>query len=343
MNTDTILRLLQNSGFHGLRADAEFVYAEDPSCILRSFETFIEYAWVIIAVLTGVMLFGWAVSLLRGAKNDYFSNLKNLVLIFGILTISGPILNLVYGGNLFAIGCKTIKVSIADIQEILDKRGIEFINENAELYENIDIYDSGIVTKTPPTNTTPSEQPRQTTNTTPPEQPRQTDTMTPEQTKHDTRTPTQTNASSIPVSAQESGKDVIYTLKNGTKIKKTGGYRSWRNNNPGNIRYSEFTRRVGAIGQAGGFAVFPSEEIGMYAIEALLRSDSYNKLTVAGAISRYAPPSENNTSEYHRKIEKLTGLSINKRMAELTPDELTRVAHAIKKIEGWKVGTIERM
>ena len=44
MNTTTILQLLKNSGFHGLRADAEFIYMEDPSCILRSFETFINYA-----------------------------------------------------------------------------------------------------------------------------------------------------------------------------------------------------------------------------------------------------------------------------------------------------------
>ena len=81
----------------------------------------------------------------------------------------------------------------------------------------------------------------------------------------------------------------------------------------------------------------------MYAIEALLRTDSYNKLTVAGAISRYAPPSENNTSAYHRQIEKLTGLSINKRMADLTAAELTRVASAIRHIEGWREGSTERI
>ena len=81
MNTDTILRLLKNSGFHGLHADAEFIYMEDPSCILRSFETFIEYVWVIITALTGLLLFGWALSKIRGAKNDIFSNMINLILI----------------------------------------------------------------------------------------------------------------------------------------------------------------------------------------------------------------------------------------------------------------------
>jgi hypothetical protein len=41
-NVATILRLLENSGFYNVRADAEYVYMEDPSCILRGFETFLE-------------------------------------------------------------------------------------------------------------------------------------------------------------------------------------------------------------------------------------------------------------------------------------------------------------
>ncbi|MBR5154025.1 MAG: hypothetical protein IKW57_04510 [Alphaproteobacteria bacterium] len=324
MNTDTILRLLENAGFRNLSADAEFLYAEDPSCILRSFETFAEYAWIIIAVFTGLMLFGWSISLLRGAKNDIFSNLTNLMLIFGTLTISKPILNFMYGGDLFGQGCKTIQIPLDDVNKLLDMQKSGFAKQNHELYEEISIIDSGPNSVETVTVT-------------------QTETVTVAKNVAEpvllSSATAPVNVADLPTAAVESGKDVIYTMPNGQKIKKTGGYRSWRNNNPGNIRYSEFTRRVGAIGQAGGFAVFPSEDIGMYAIKALLRTDSYNKLTVAGAISRYAPPSENNTSAYHRNIEKLTGLSINKRMSELTDAELDAVAKAIKKIEGWKVGT----
>ena len=145
------------------------------------------------------------------------------------------------------------------------------------------------------------------------------------------------------VSAIESGKDVIYNMPDGGKVKRSGGTRAWRNSNPGNIRYTDFARRVGAIGQAGGFAVFPDEATGMYAIEALLRTDSYSKLTIAGAISRYAPPSENNTAGYHRRIEQLTGLSINRRMSDLSASELTAVANAIRTIEGWEAGTVQRI
>lgn len=325
MNVDTILKLLQNSGFHGLRADAEFIYMEDPSCILRSFETFAEYAWFCIMVLTGVLLCGWAISMLRGAKNDIFTNLRNLIIIFGVLTLTRPILNLIYGDDLFARGCKTIAVSIEDTNKLLDARNAK-LGTDAEQHEQIDIYDSGATDGATPDTSKVNAQP-------------DTDNTTPEPVS-----PTvPTTIDKVAVVAAADGKDVIYTMPDGARVKRVGGTRAWRNTNPGNIRYSEFARRIGAIGQAGGFAVFPTEEIGMYAIEALLRTDSYNKLTVAGAISRYAPPSENNTSAYHRQIEKLTGLSINKRMADLTAAELTRVASAIRHIEGWREGSTERI
>ena len=146
-----------------------------------------------------------------------------------------------------------------------------------------------------------------------------------------------------PISAQEMSRDVVYTNRDGTRYRKTGGSRAWRNNNPGNIRYSAFTRRAGAIGQAGGFAVFPDESTGMRAISSLLQSDSYINLTIAGAISRYAPPVENDTAAYHRSIQKLTGLSINRRISDLSEAELSRVANAIRQIEGWSVGRIVSM
>lgn len=42
---------------------------------------------------------------------------------------------------------------------------------------------------------------------------------------------------------------------------RSGGTKAWRNNNPGNMIYSAkgFAIRHGAIGKAGGMAVFPSE------------------------------------------------------------------------------------
>lgn len=144
MNTDTIIRLLQNAGFHGVRANSDFVFIEDPSCILRSFETFAGYAWTIIAILTGMMLFGWAISMLRGAKNDFFMNLRNLILIFGLLTLARPIMNFVYGGDLFGLGCKTFSIPMSEIELLLESRNLN-LNTADGMYEDLQIYDSGVI------------------------------------------------------------------------------------------------------------------------------------------------------------------------------------------------------
>ena len=333
MNTDTILRLLQNSGFHNIRVDTDFIYVEDPSCILRSFETFTEYAWFAIVIITGIMLTGWAISMIRGARNDIFTNLRNLLIIFGALAAAKPIVNFVYGDDLFARGCRTISAPMDEVMALLDARNERLGISEANLYEFMDVYDSGIVNSVPGGGDVPV------LDTSPSLNAAQISLSAPEPEFHFNPIST----AYVPTSATASGRDVIYTLPDGARIRRSGGTRAWRNSNPGNIRYSEFARRVGAIGTAGGFAVFPDEATGMYAIEALLRSDSYNKLTVAGAISRYAPPSENNTSAYHRQIERLTGLSINKLMSDLTPYELTRVATAIRQIEGWTPGTEQRI
>ena len=330
MNIDTILRLLENSGFYGLSADSEYIYMEDPSCILRSFETFMEYAWVAVVAITGLMLFGWAMSMIRGANaSTMFPNMRNLVVIFFILSAAKPIINMIYGADLFARGCETISVSIDEMNKLLEMRKdkLSKFDQNS-LYEDLYIYDSGISGR--PIHEIPfAEAPIY-------------GAGTPSEITHNTQQQS-TNPASLPRQAIESGSDVVYKMPDGTSVKRTGGTRAWRNSNPGNIRYSDFSRRVGAIGQAGGFAVFPDEATGMYAIEALLRTDTYNKLTIQGAISRYAPPSENNTAAYHKRIQQLTGLPINKQMSELTPAEITRVANAIKQIEGWDTGKIERI
>ena len=132
--------------------------------------------------------------------------------------------------------------------------------------------------------------------------------------------------------------DVVYTRANGKRFKRSGGTRAWRNNNPGCLRYSEFTAAQGAIGKAGGFAVFPDEETGMRAICALLQSDGYRNLTISQAIFKYAPPHENDTDGYKATLRRLTGLDISVKLSSLTPDQIMRVARAIKVVEGWRTG-----
>jgi hypothetical protein len=71
-----------------------------------------------------------------------------------------------------------------------------------------------------------------------------------------------------------------------------------RNNNPGDIEFGNFAIAHGASGSDGRFAIFPSAEAGFAAMRALFEAPSYASLTVAEAIARWAPSTENNTARY---------------------------------------------
>lgn len=142
-----------------------------------------------------------------------------------------------------------------------------------------------------------------------------------------------------PMYASSHRYDVVYHLANGDEIIRRGGTRAWRNNNPGCIRPGSIADAHGAIGSAGGFAVFPDEQSGMAAIAGLLLSDKYRNKTIGAALYSYAPPFENDTIGYQNYVRKLTGLSSNMRICDLTPEQLHKLVMAIRKIEGWNIGT----
>lgn len=331
MNTDNIIRLLTNSGFRVLNVDESTLYLEDPSCILRGFETFIDYAWIAIICITGMLLFGWAISMIRGVKNDIFTNLRSLIIIFGTLSAVGPIVNLIWGDDLFARGCRTIEVPISEVNRLLDAKKLELSKRNDEI---IDIYDSGV-----PENADtrlPHEIPYSQAPITVPDVPQQINVAVSDET---TNKPSTASNSDTATKAKGDKNDVVYTRKDGGTYRKTGGTRAWRNNNPGNLKYYDFAKRMGAIGQAGGFAVFPDEETGRRAMQSLLRTESYRNLSIANAISKYAPSSDgNDVQKYRQRIKNMTGLQIDRKLKDLNDEELARVARAIEQIEGWRVG-----
>ncbi|MCR4917635.1 MAG: hypothetical protein K5912_01680 [Alphaproteobacteria bacterium] len=136
--------MLEQARFKVNNVDEDYIFLEDPACILRSLETFIDYATVIIWVITGALLFGWALSMIRGVKNDIQNNIKRLFLVFMIISAFGPLANLVFGGDLIsAIGCKELKVSIEEVNFILEKKKLGAAEDS--LFENIEIFDSGMV------------------------------------------------------------------------------------------------------------------------------------------------------------------------------------------------------
>lgn len=83
--------------------------------------------------------------------------------------------------------------------------------------------------------------------------------------------------------------------------------RAERNHNPGNIEYGKFAVMHGAIGTDGRFAIFENNFQGFAALEALLKSAAYFKLTIKQAIERYAPASENDTTKYIENVCAWTG------------------------------------
>lgn len=76
---------------------------------------------------------------------------------------------------------------------------------------------------------------------------------------------------------------IVYYREDGSSAVYIGGSRNWRNNNPGNIGYGngKLVTKLGAIGKAGGFAVFPDYETGRKAIFSVLKKDDFQGRTVS--------------------------------------------------------------
>lgn len=158
-------------------------------------------------------------------------------------------------------------------------------------------------------------------------------------------TPDQQNTFSLasdtlPINVEQNGKSVIYVYNDGRKVVRNGGSRAWRNNNPGNLRYYNFAKNNGAIGEAGKFAVFPDEQTGMRALQKLLQTDSYKNLSIANALKRYDP---GNWRSYTKKLTRLTGLSANTKLSSLNDAQLHMVAQSIRRLEGWIPGQEQKI
>lgn len=106
----------------------------------------------------------------------------------------------------------------------------------------------------------------------------------------------------------------------------TAGSRATRNNNPGNIEWGEFARRHGAtrieeipVGYVSKprFAYFPDAESGFRAMRERLTTGMYKGLTVREAISKWAPPSENDTEAYIGYVCRKAGVQEHNKVEEL--------------------------
>lgn len=157
-----------------------------------------------------------------------------------------------------------------------------------------------------------------------------------------------------------SGKGNIrnYSTARGS-FQKVGGSRAWRNNNEGNLEFGKFAKAHGAIGTDGRFAIFPDEETGRRAKEALIfesnggkylannpldygKGIGYRDKTLLQTIAAYAPSGENNTRAYRQRVLAAVG-GRNKKMRDYTADERQAIMQAMRKVEGWKAGQVRHL
>lgn len=141
-------------------------------------------------------------------------------------------------------------------------------------------------------------------------------------------------------SATMSGMTTTITNQAGRVIEqRQGGNRNWRNNNPGNIEYGQFAISMGAIGTDGRFAIFPTMDMGYKAADTLMKGKNYQNLTIAQAIRRWAPETENDVQIYQRRFQQ-AGFDLNKRYSDLTPEEQRRYLETKMNMEGGRAGTV---
>jgi hypothetical protein len=93
------------------------------------------------------------------------------------------------------------------------------------------------------------------------------------------------------------------------------------NNNPGNLR---FANQTGATLGEGGFAKFSTPEDGAKALENQIKLDASRNLTLSQFVSKYAPPSENDTVAYLNYLISATGAEAGTPISQISTSTLVR-------------------
>lgn len=107
-----------------------------------------------------------------------------------------------------------------------------------------------------------------------------------------------------------------------------------RTNNPLNIRYNQDNDWLGQVGQDSGFASFSDRNYGYRAADRVL--ENYGKggvNTLRGAISRFAPPTENDTDNYVTFVSGRLGLDPDAEIDLSDPRTRANMLSAMAKME----------
>lgn len=128
--------------------------------------------------------------------------------------------------------------------------------------------------------------------------------------------------------------DVIFCFDSvGNKYVATGGNLAWRINNPGLVHSrSRFSRKFGAIGSCGRYAIFPRADEGHKALEAWIHSKRLYNSLIKSIAKSYQP---NNAESYVKQLSSLSGISPEIRIKKLKLQELERFLISIEKLCGY--------
>lgn len=111
--------------------------------------------------------------------------------------------------------------------------------------------------------------------------------------------------------------------------------RPLRNNSPGNLKSGDFSDTHGRLANDGGYAVFPTRDVGEKALRTLLfQPDSkYRNMPVDSAIGRFAPKEDKNDTERYQRFVK-SRVGTNAPINKLTTEQRESLLEAIRQFEG---------
>jgi hypothetical protein len=112
--------------------------------------------------------------------------------------------------------------------------------------------------------------------------------------------------------------------------------RGFRDNNPGNIRPNPAFHWLGQDGSEGGYLIFDTPENGLRAIslQLLIYHDKHGVNTIADAITRWAPPEDNNdTAAYIAAVAQHCGVAPDAPYDFTDPVALALITEAIVQHE----------
>lgn len=118
-----------------------------------------------------------------------------------------------------------------------------------------------------------------------------------------------------------------------------GGDRNWRNNNPGNCKVGNTSKKFNQIGEDGEFAIFPSYSQGYNCMEYVVFS-TYGDKTIEKMMYKYAPPEENDTEGYIKMIVNATGLGRDTVLNTLNSTNRKKLLEVMIRKEGTKKGRV---